>query len=434
MSSPVDRRSTVTRRELLGGAVGVAATVACVPGAGQASTVAMPTVMTQNVYVGADLLELVEADSAGTLLLTLGEFLDQLDPNRYAARARGIAAAVAETSPDVVALQEVGTIQLVTEDGESEVVVDVLSRIESALEAEGLAYEVAAGTVTTAVELPGVGDLPGLRLENRDVVLVDDDHSTTGTATDTYDATVTVDIPDSDRDVTVTRGYAAVDVTVGDAEFTAVSTHLASSSRSTRRKQAEELLAAVPADRPVVLGGDFNSGPGTTTDVYGLLTSSFGDPFAMLRPDEGGFTCCQAADLENAQSQLDKRIDAVLVRGQARPTAVRRVGHRPEDRVTFESDDGPVDLWPSDHAGVVTTFEMGETPTPTPTDTPAPTPTPVTNTETPASDDPGAGTDAARGTDTDTPDDADGPGFGVVSALAALGGVSYLWRRFDRQE
>ncbi|MFC7058334.1 endonuclease/exonuclease/phosphatase family protein [Halovenus salina] len=416
-----------TRRQLLGGAA-VAAAGAIIPGPAVGQQTAAPTVMTQNVYVGVDLFELAEADSLGELLLRISELLGEIDPDRYAARARGIAAGIAAAEPDVVALQEVG---LVGRVGDSEPAIDVLETLESALEAEELSYEVAAETVTADTQLPGLGDESGLRVANRDVLLVHDNHETRNTETGIYDAAQSATA--GGEEIGIQRGYCLAEVTVGGATFTAVGTHLESSSRSTRRKQAEELLEVAPDDGPVVLAGDFNSGPGTSTDAYDLLTRNFTDAYGTRNPDSDGFTCCQPAALDNEESQLEKRVDAVLVRG-ATPTAASRTGHEPDDRITYESADGPVELWPSDHAGVVATFELDDslaTPTATPTETPTSveTPTPVVTTP----------EESPEPTETQTESateaaDGDGPGFGVAGAVTALGGFGYALGRLARRE
>jgi hypothetical protein len=462
MRSSEDCRSTRTRRDVLTSTAGLATGIAYSANRGAtrpatAETTAgttpsgvTTTAMTQNVYVGVDLFELVEADSVTELVLAIEGFLDDLDPARYDARAAGIVAGIADAEPAVVALQEVALIEPAGSDGsenpEEGDTIDVLARIESALHAADLDYEVAAETVTTDVELPGLTDDFGVRIANRDVLLVDSTHTTAGVETATYDATTPVEIPGTDSEITVERGYCAVDVVLDRREFTAVSTHLESSSSVSRRQQAQELLDQLPEDRPVVLCGDFNSGPGTVVDTYELLTGSFADPYSALEPDRDGFTCCQAADLTNEESRLDRRIDAVLARGELRPTAVTRVGHRPEDRVAVESGDGTVQLWPSDHAGVVGTFELTGIPTPTPTATPTPTQTPTeTPTATPTATDTADGSETTPGPQTDTPNrtvttertataegaaDSDGAGFGVGSALAALGSAWYGLKRW----
>ncbi len=59
-------------------------------------------------------------------------------------------------------------------------------------------------------------------------------------------------------------------------------------------------------------------------------------------------TCCQAADLLNSVSLLDRRIDYVLFRGFDRVQKAETVLDEPGDRV----QSGGRLLWPSDHAGV----------------------------------------------------------------------------------
>ena len=98
-----------------------------------------------------------------------------------------------------------------------------------------------------------------------------------------------------------------------------------------------------------------NSGPGGSGGAYRLLTESFEDAHARLRPDAAGDTCCQDADLRNDASRLSRRIDVVLARG-LKPLDVERVGEDRDDRVSVEVDGTPTRLWPSDHAGVVATF------------------------------------------------------------------------------
>lgn len=452
-----------TRRAVLGSAAGLTA-LSSLPGTSRAAqtATATPTVLTWNAYLGVDLFRLFRAETAEAFRRIAGTLLEGVDPDVYAARADAIAAEIAATDADVLALQEVSLLRTQrpgdfgSEDPEpaSDVLVDLLSLIESALADRGLDYEVAAAATTTDVELPAdteAGQVD-VRLTDRDVLLVRGGLTVERTTTDTFETALPVPIPDSDRTVSLERGYCAADVTVDGVGFTAVSTHLESVSPVARRRQARELLGALPEDRPVLLGGDLNSGPGTETETYGLLTAEFGDAHADLAPEGEGFTCCQAGSLRNEESRLDRRIDALLYRGALRPTAVGRVGHRPEDRVEVELHDGTGRIWPSDHAGVVGTFEVAES-TSTPTRTPTPTGTPTGKpTRTPtATDEPtpttsaGAPTDAGTGapvrdttpaaSPTDgTPvrtSDGTGPGMGIVAAVAGLSAAALTRLRRD---
>ncbi|MFC6756331.1 MULTISPECIES: endonuclease/exonuclease/phosphatase family protein [Haloarcula] len=424
MRSPDTTRSPVTRRAVLGSTAAVAAGLAGATGTAAGASPAA-TVMTQNAYLGFDVAELLRADSLAEVRDVTGGFLADIEPELYAARADSIAAAVETADVDVLALQEAvllrrqdtGAYGTDSRAAAGEVVVDLLDRIRTALAERGLDYTVAAESVANDFELPAEtdDDPVDLRITDRDVLLVRSDLDTADPVTATYDAALELPIPESDRTLPITRGYSAADVTVGGVDVRAVSTHLASASPRYRRRQAQELLDALPATGPVVVCGDLNSAPGE--DAYDLLTRSLTDPYPELRPDANGATCCQAKDLRNDESLLSRRIDTVLYRGSVRPTAIDRVGDQPEDRTAVEVDGETVRVWPSDHAGVVGTFELSsESATATPSRAQSsPTGTPPTATT--ASGSPTTG--------------ASGPGFGASSALLGLvlGAGAWLCRR-----
>jgi len=426
MRSPDTTRSPVSRRALLGSTVAVAAGLGGATGTAAGQSPAA-TVMTQNAYLGFDVAELLQAESLADVRDITGGFLAGIEPARYAARADRIAEAVETADADVVALQEAvllrrqepGDYGTGSSEAAGDVVVDLLDRIRTALTERGLDYTVAAESVANDFELPAeTDDGPvDLRITDRDVLLVRSDLDTADPVAATYDAALELPVPESDRTLPITRGYSAVDVTVGGVDVRAVSTHLESAAPQFRRRQARELLAALPADRPVVVCGDLNSAPGEA--AYDLLTGSLTDPYTELRPDADGATCCQAKDLRNGESQLGRRIDTLLYRGAVTPTAVRRVGHQPSDRTTVEVDGETVRVWPSDHAGVVGTFELSESAT----TAAAATPTASGTGATPST--PGSPSSPATG--------ASGPGFGAGSALLglALGAGAWLRRQTE---
>ncbi|MBX0302110.1 endonuclease/exonuclease/phosphatase family protein [Haloarcula salinisoli] len=422
MRSPDTTRSPVTRRAVLGSTVATAVGLVGATGtaAGQSP---VATVMTQNAYLGFDIAELLRADSLADVREITGGFLAGIEPEVYAARADSIAAAVETVDADVVALQE--AVLLRRQDpgdygtDSSAVIVDLLDRIRTALAQRGLDYTVAAESVANDFELPAeTDDGPvDLRITDRDVLLVRSDLDTTDPTSATYDATLELPIPESDRTLPITRGYCAADVTVDDVDVRVVSTHLSSASPQYRRRQATELLDALPATGPVVVCGDLNSAPGEA--AYDLLTGSLTDPYPDLWPDANGATCCQAKDLRNDESLLSRRIDTLLYRGAVAPTAIRHVGDQPGDRTEVEVDGETVQVWPSDHAGVVGTFEFGAT-----ASTSRATPSPAT---------PSTGGTPATGAKSPEPTatGVSAPGFGAPSALLGLllGAGAWLRRR-----
>lgn len=70
----------------------------------------------------------------------------------------------------------------------------------------------------------------------------------------------------------------------------------------------------------------------------------------------GGYTCCQAPDLTNAESALTQRLDLVLVRsGNAEfggQSTMQVIGEAAVDRI----DLGTFTLWPSGHAAEAATL------------------------------------------------------------------------------
>ena len=429
-----------SRRAVLGAAAGVVAGHAApVASAEPPSAAAELTVATRNLGLGVDLDALLTVESESDLRRVAGELLETARAHPYDERVGAIADEVAATDPDVVALQEAAVVRTRApgDDGETpepaETVVDLLDRLSAALDERDLDYRVAGSTVTTDAELPADGEdgRVDVRVRDRDAVLVREDHETGGVRTGRYDTGVTVGLPGADRRVTLARGYCLVDVSLDAGTVTVASTHLESTAIPVRLGQALELRDALPSDGPVALGADLNSGPGTTTVAYDALTDRLADAYATLRPDADGYTCCQAESMRNGESLLEERADAVLYRAPLDPTAVERVGEDPDDRVDATVGGESVEVWPSDHAGVVATFELPPpeptpSPTPTPTPTPSPTPAPaLTPTSTPAATQDTETTAATQDTETTTSES--GAGFGALATLACvLGG---LWWR-----
>jgi len=124
-------------------------------------------------------------------------------------------------------------------------------------------------------------------------------------------------------------------------------THLAGSSPQVNLGQAQSLvdwLAAQP--RPLVLGGDFNTDPGSPT--YRLLTSGWTDAYWAVHPDDPGWTCCIDDLGAPPGTPMRRRVDYLFLAHGARapvPTRAEVVLLDP-----IETSSGW--LRASDHAGV----------------------------------------------------------------------------------
>jgi hypothetical protein len=73
----------------------------------------------------------------------------------------------------------------------------------------------------------------------------------------------------------------------------------------------------------------------------------------VLRPGKSaGDTCCELPDLSNPTPVLTERIDLTLSSEMPLDVKANVLGNAPSDKTR------PSRLWPSDHAGVVTTLTL----------------------------------------------------------------------------
>jgi endonuclease/exonuclease/phosphatase family metal-dependent hydrolase len=155
------------------------------------------------------------------------------------------------------------------------------------------------------------------------------------------------------------RGWISVDVEKNGRKFRFATTHL-EEPHPIQTLQAHDMInGAGNTTLPVVFVGDFNvvanSGLDPTFAVYQkFINAGFVDAWPLKRAPDPGLTCCQAANVLNPTSQVDRRIDLVLFRGAFEVLDIRLVGQTPSDRT-------PSGLWPSDHAGLVATLRIPRT-------------------------------------------------------------------------
>ncbi|HEV8264877.1 MAG TPA: endonuclease/exonuclease/phosphatase family protein [Gemmatimonadales bacterium] len=311
------------------------------------------TVMTQNLYVGADVDAVIGAlaspspdDDVPALLFAI-ETLGKTD---YPARADAIADEIARARPHVVGLQEVSVIDIdLTALGLPIVVdLDFLAILRAKLAERGLHYDVAA-QVQNIVAAP----LPGISLVDHDAILVDADRVTvTSAGGRNFTFNVGVVAPG----VELKRGWVFAHATIDGQPYTFVSTHTEADLAGAhleelRAAQVSELVASLPTDRPVVVVGDLNDIPGSLMHQV-LAGARFTDAWAALRPGAIGLTCCHRPDLSDEIAPFSQRIDYVFTRGLEGRGKVDRFGEVPADRLA-----GPAyPIWPSDHAGMIATL------------------------------------------------------------------------------
>jgi endonuclease/exonuclease/phosphatase family metal-dependent hydrolase len=323
-------------------------------------------VMTQNLYFGADLGPVLAATDASTLIAAVTTAFASAEATDIPARMAAVADEIGKTHPDLIGLQEAAlwrTGPLGTPA--TEVAFDFVSLLVDALAARGLTYEVAVTTTNLDAQAPGVtaSGLREIRLTDRDAILVR--RGAAGPAVDissvqsaNFATNVVLSTPVLGH-ITILRGWAAVDVTIGHTSLRFRTTHLETLAEAVQVAQAVELLDGPAATGlPLVMVCDCNSdarGRGAdATATYGILIEAgLTDAWAVKRPGAQGLTCCQASDLRNRKSALNERIDLVLLRGSFDVRHARVIGAHPADRTP-----PPTRLWPSDHAGLAVTLEL----------------------------------------------------------------------------
>ena len=330
------------------------------------------TVMTRNLYFGADLGPVIAATTQSEFIARVGAAYSAALATDFPSRAQAWADEIEETGPDVIGLQEAVLWRTQTPadfsptPNATTVVADFPALLTTALEARGLRYDVVAAQTGYDVEAPGLvgGRIIDIRLTQQEVILVR--HvgwvKATGSQGGQYTARLTIPtalgVP-----IELPWAWASVDVTVRGQSFRFATTHLDPTSGAAQEAQAAEFLAG-PARgrRPMIWVGDFNSdasgGPVTgvppMTATYGeVLAAGFEDAWAKQHPANTGLTCCFAADLRDPAPAFTSRIDLVLTRGRFEVENAKVIGAAEADRL-------PSGLWPSDHAGVVATLSMDD--------------------------------------------------------------------------
>jgi endonuclease/exonuclease/phosphatase family metal-dependent hydrolase len=322
-----------------------------------AATISDVRVMTQNLASGAATgLDLFAGAATGDLW-------DNVQHSDFPARAAQIASEIDAANPDLIGLQEATiwrTGSILSLGDASHVEYDFTRILVSALADRGLTYRAVSASTNADLAFPANvdGDFKTLRMTDQDVVLArvkrGARYSVLGTDHGNYDATFDLDIPVL-GDQPFTRGWAAVDVRAGKRgrPFRFVTTHLDAFDASVRNAQATELLEG-PASSlkvPVIVAGDFNAAPGSTP-FNAMADANFYDAWTWAHGNAPGYTGTQSGSLDNRNSTLSARIDAVFFRG-------KRTGATEADTVgDTRSDKTPSGLWPSDHAAVTTTISL----------------------------------------------------------------------------
>lgn len=350
------------------------------------------TVMTRNLYLGADLGPAIAADTICGAVDAGGQIINEVDATSFPERSRLLAREIAEARPDLVGLQEVAlwrdqTTSDYTANPATHIRYDFLALLRESLRDVGGRYAIAVKQNEFDQELPadldddnatgsgpfGVGacgaDIDG-RLTMRDVILrrkgskVEVRNPEGEQFEHRYSVMLGGAVP-----VDVERGWVSVDAKIAKtrrrrgARFRFVNTHLeAFGDPQIREEQARELFAdggPLGTKKQLILVGDLNSGGKRDRVGKGFTEPGDEGAYQALTRDFGLFnlgvrqTCCYPDVRASAigDSRFDHTVDHVMVKPRIRQLRAYVTGDDP-------SLTTPSGLVASDHGGLVSKLKL----------------------------------------------------------------------------
>ena len=351
------------------------------------------TVMTQNLYLGADLGSVLVAAQTGdplTIAGAVGELWEDVHTRDFPARAETFADQIAEEQPTLIGLQEVsqfiagniyypnGTVIQGTAE-----TIDYLDILLDKLDDRGLDYTTVATTDQfngpfTALLDPATFAFQDIQFTDRDVILARSDLPAPAMVVSNAQGgnfATNVSFELGGNEIPILRGWNSIDVQIWGQDLRVINAHLETDNPAipafglVQTAQATELVGpSGPTDTgmPVIMVGDFNSpADGSGTATYNILVGAgFTDAWSQTNSGDPGYTWSQNDDLRGDPATCNpppaddpERIDLVLHRGDLMARSADRVM---EPVIPTDPATGP--LWPSDHAGVAATIGIHAAP------------------------------------------------------------------------
>lgn len=338
------------------------------------------TVMTRNLYLGADITRPIAATTGKSgveALLAFGNANHALrqivDRTDFPARSKLLAAEIRARKPDLVGLQEVaewrrGPLRYdsLGTPTATQVDYDFLTTLLADL---GNTYETVVVQQESDVEGPvfpgtdpNAADAYFARLTMRDVILRRKASKVKVTKKGSAQYKARLDVDLSGVKLSFIRGYTWADIKLGSKKMRFINTHLESETSTLARAQAREAVAGpvrAAGKKPVILVCDCNSDPLDSSvkpndiphrSAYDFLTrKTFTDQWLRFAPASKGFTSgLSETDNDADLSGIDHRIDLVLAR-KANGKPMKSV----KGWITGNKARTATGLWASDHMGVV---------------------------------------------------------------------------------
>lgn len=340
------------------------------------------TVMTRNLFLGADLSPALDATTIDGAIDGSGVIWNELLSTNFPERAVPLAREIKNSGADLVGLQEVALWrqQIPSDLGSpptgvgqpaTEVKFDFLALLMQELNAIGGNYEIVHVQQEFDAELPADLDqsnatgsppfgaeLDG-RLTMRDVILHKRDSKVQlvpGSATGANYQTKFTPLIAGAIPLPVNRGWNSVEATLnGGRDFRFINTHLEAFGDPTiRESQAKELFAPggpLDTSKQVILVGDLNSGTEARDNIHGADTLAYTALLGFGMTENGTVQSCCYSNLFDPNQVFDHTVDHVLSKPALKTQDAYITGNDRSQRT-------PSGLWPSDHGGVVSTVHV----------------------------------------------------------------------------
>ena len=328
-------------------ALAVAALAAVSPGAPAAPAKSKPrvTVMTRNLFLGADLLPLATAPAGVPFQQAVAKALASVQATDPAARMKLIAGEIAAAKPDLVGLQEVSqwSTRPLGSTGTPRVVVDYLGVMMAELKRLHAPYRVVAKRLSLHLKAPSSA---GVEVDFTDGNAILARSGVTVSNARSGDFKHELQIPTQGIGlVNVNRSWNALDAAIGAAHIHFVNAHLEAYSTGIRLQQAQDLVAGpLRSSLETILVGDLNSNanlPLKADRPPYLAIRAAG--FAEERTAENN--CCFADSLSGGK--WDHIVDHIMAKPQVKLV-----------RSFITGRETTAGRHPSDHGGVVSTLQL----------------------------------------------------------------------------
>jgi hypothetical protein len=330
------------------------------------------TVMSRNIYLGSDLGPAIGAPDLATAIDGAGDIYNEVNRTNFPERAVLLADEIKDAKADLVGVQEAALWQqqipsdlggppITGGTPATDVAYDFRDLLMDQL---GKKYRIVVEQAEFTGELPAdidhdnsTGGFEGadldFRLTMHDLIIarkgVKTSKDKSGHYTNRFETSIG-GIP-----VFADRGWVSTEAKVGDAKFRFVNTHLeAFGDPSIRAAQAQELVSGpAKSKKNVVLTGDMNSDKDDTDGSQEAYETIRGAGFKERQVKGGTSGHDDSLTDPNDQDEFRRTIDFVFTNNKKIKLDKSRsaiVGRDDPSQMT------PSGLWPSDHAGVVSTL------------------------------------------------------------------------------